>query len=112
MKKFYLAPLNAYQYISALLPASCRYYPSCSEYAKWQFELNRVDKALVQTTLRILRCNQLFDGGIDYPVIRYKAPRLLDLVNHNFGTIRIKYWFVPNLKKQYYVIKDYNAYNN
>jgi len=37
MKNIYTAPIKAYQYISKLLPANCRYYPSCSEYAKWQF---------------------------------------------------------------------------
>ena len=107
MKKFYLAPLNAYQYISRLLPASCRYHPSCSEYAKWQFELNRADRALAQTTLRILRCNQLFDGGIDYPLIRYKAPKTLCLAKN---IEKIKYWFVPKDRELFYVIKDYGAY--
>jgi len=107
VKKFYLAPLNAYQYLSRLLPPSCRYYPSCSEYAKWQFELNRADKALAQTTLRILRCNQLFEGGIDYPIIRYKSPRVLCLAK---SIKKIKYWFVPKEKGLFYVIKDYEAY--
>ena len=104
MKNFYLAPLKAYQYISKMLPANCRYYPTCSEYAKWQFELNRADKALVQTTLRILRCNQLFDGGIDYPIIKYTPPKLLCLTRERF---KIKYWLVPKEKNRYYVIKDY-----
>ncbi len=108
MKKFYLAPLNAYQYISRLLPASCRYHPSCSEYAKWQFELNRVDKAFAQTTLRILRCNQLFDGGIDYPIIAYRTPHLLCLTTTNIK--KMKYWFVPKGQGLFYVIKDYGAY--
>jgi len=107
IKKFYLAPLNAYQYISALLPGSCRYYPTCSEYAKWHFELNRPDKALLQSTLRILRCNQLFDGGIDYPLISYKKPKLLCL-NQNIKYI--KYWFFPKEKNIFYVIKDYSSY--
>ena len=109
MKRFYLAPLNAYQYISSLLPASCRYYPTCSEYAKWQFELNRADKALLQTTLRILRCNQLFDGGIDYPMIKYTPPKLLCLAKSSF---RIKYWIVPTKSKRFYVIKDYEYSRN
>jgi putative membrane protein insertion efficiency factor len=108
MKRFYQIPLNAYQSISRLLPASCRYHPSCSEYAKWQFELNRVDKAFAQTTLRILRCNQLFDGGIDYPVIAYKAPHLLCLATN---IKKMKYWFVPQGKGLFYVIKDYGAYS-
>ena len=109
MKKFYLTPLHAYQYISRLLPASCRYYPTCSEYAKWQFELNRADKALVQTTLRILRCNQLFDGGIDYPIIKYTPPKLLCLVTKSF---QIKYWIIPTKDNRFYVIKDYNYISN
>jgi len=107
MKKFYLAPLNAYQYISRMLPGSCRYYPSCSEYAKWNFELNRADKAFAQSALRILRCNQLFIGGIDYPVIKYNRPKLLMLTQKQE---KIKYWFFPKEKNLFYVIKDYNAY--
>lgn len=106
MKNFYLAPLNAYQYVSKLLPGSCRYYPTCSEYAKWHFELNSPHKALVQSTLRILRCNQLFAGGIDYPIIHYHPPKLLCL-NQNLK--QVKYWLVPKEKGLYYVIKDYEA---
>ena len=107
MKKFYLAPLNAYQYVSRLLPGNCRYYPTCSEYAKWQFELNSVHKAFAQSGLRILQCNQLFAGGIDYPVIKYSPPKLLCLARK---TPKIKYWFFPKRKKRFYVIKDYNDY--
>ena len=105
LKKLFLSPLKGYQYISKMLPASCRYYPTCSEYATWQFEVNRTDKALVQTTLRILRCNQLFEGGIDYPIIRYTQPHLLLL---SLQKIKIKYWLVPKDKKNFYLIKDYD----
>lgn len=106
-RKFYLIPLTAYQYISRLLPGSCRYYPSCSEYAKWHFELNSPHKAFAQSGLRILRCNQLFEGGIDYPLIKYKTPCLLTL-NQNLKNI--KYWIVPKEKNLFYIIKDYDAY--
>lgn len=106
-KKFYLTPLLAYQYISRLLPASCRYYPTCSEYAKWQFELNRADRAFIQSGLRILRCNQLFVGGIDYPIIKYRVPKLLSLSKKK---IEIKYWLYPKDKNLFYIIKDYNSY--
>jgi putative membrane protein insertion efficiency factor len=105
--KFFTLPIKGYQYISKMLPASCRYYPTCSEYAKWQFECNRVDKALAQTTLRILRCNQLFDGGIDYPIVKYTVPLLLNLSQTE---LKIKYWIVPKKKDLFYVIKDYDAY--
>jgi putative membrane protein insertion efficiency factor len=108
MKKIFLAPLNAYQYVSKMLPASCRYYPSCSEYAKWQFELNAPHKAFVQSGLRILRCNQLFIGGIDYPIIKYTPPKLINLSQKNRA---IKYWFFPKEKNLFYVIKDYESYN-
>jgi len=107
MKKFYLAPINAYQYISRLLPGSCRYYPTCSEYAKWNFELNAPHKALAQSGLRILRCNQLFEGGIDYPVVKYTPPKLLCLCQE---LKEIKYWIIPKKKNLFYVIKDYSAY--
>lgn len=102
--KLFILPIKGYQYVSKMLPASCRYYPTCSEYAKWQFEFNRVDKALFQTTTRILRCNQLFAGGIDYPIIKYKEPQLLNLVQN----CHIKYWIVPCRKKLFYIIKNFN----
>jgi len=86
-----------------MLPANCRYYPTCSEYGKWQFEFNRADKALAQTTLRILRCNQLFAGGIDYPVVKYTAPHLLKLQQH----ITIVYWLIPKENNDCYIVKDF-----
>ncbi len=42
--------------------------------------------------LRILRCNQLFDGGIDYPKISLKP----DLsAGFSSAPTDIRYWFVP-----------------
>ncbi len=106
IKKFFIAPIKGYQYISKMFPASCRYYPTCSEYAKWQFETNRMDKALAQSTLRILRCNQLFAGGIDYPIVEFKPPKvILQKPNHSF---QIKYWFFPKANGKYYVIKTHS----
>jgi len=104
LSKFFLIPIKGYQYISKMLPASCRYYPTCSEYAKWQFEFNRVDKALFQTSKRILCCNQLFAGGIDYPVVNYKKPKLIELQQN----LKVKYWIVPYEKKLFYIIKNFN----
>ena len=103
LNKFFIAPIKGYQYISKMLPANCRYYPTCSEYGKWQFQFNRADKALAQTTLRILRCNQLFAGGIDYPLVNYTTPKLLTLKQE----INVAYWIVPNQKGLFYIIKDF-----
>lgn len=118
IKKFWVAPIVGYQYISRMLPAGCRYYPTCSEYAKWSFEMEGAHKALYHSTLRILSCNQLFDGGIDYPVIAYKRVPFLTLtpyLNIICGKMKIKYWIVPKINKRnekdrYYIIKDHNAY--
>jgi len=87
-------PLKFYQkYLTLLGFGSCRYYPTCSEYAKWQIETNpNLFKALFSSLVRILRCNQLFDGGIDYPRIscNHIAPAPPDGKRRN-----VKYWFVP-----------------
>jgi len=115
-KKFFIAPIKGYQYISKMLPANCRYYPTCSEYAKWQFEFNAPHRALTASTLRILRCNQLFDGGIDYPVVIFAPPVIPALlkVNTFCGKMKIIYWLIPKEEAhfQFYVIKDFDAINN
>jgi len=108
IKKFFITPIKGYQYLSKMLPASCRYYPTCSEYAAWQFEFNRPDKALLQSTLRILRCNQLFAGGIDYPIVSYSPPLLLTLSKES---IKVKYWLIPTKRDLFYVIKDYEFFS-
>ncbi|MEA3491104.1 MAG: membrane protein insertion efficiency factor YidD [Campylobacterota bacterium] len=115
--RFWIAPITGYQYISQVLPGSCRYYPTCSEYAKWSFETTSPHRAMLSTTLRILSCNQLFPGGIDYPVISYKIPSLLMMTPYlNFlcGKMKVKYWIVPKIDSKkadrYYVIKDHNAH--
>ena len=101
--KFWIAPIKGYQYISKMLPAGCRYYPTCSEYAKWSFETSPAHIALYHSSLRILSCNPLFDGGIDYPLITYKVPSCIVPYTK---TIRLKYWFVPKIQSptKYFVI--------
>jgi putative membrane protein insertion efficiency factor len=116
-KKFYQTPIKGYQFVSKMLPASCRYYPSCSEYASWQFEFNAPHKAFVASSLRILRCNPFFKGGIDYPLLEFMPPKTSCLLNFNpfCGKIKIVYWLVPqNMDKtntHYYVLKDFDAIN-
>jgi putative membrane protein insertion efficiency factor len=112
---FWIAPIKGYQYISRMLPASCRYYPTCSEYAKWQFEFNAPHKALFASSLRILRCNQLFKGGIDYPVVDFRPQKSADLLHFNryCGKIDVIYWLVPQSttpnNTHYFVVKDFDA---
>ncbi len=115
MKNIFIAPITGYQYISKMLPANCRYYPTCSEYAKWQFEFNAPHKALLASTTRILRCNQLFDGGIDYPVVTFHPPKTFPSlkINDFCGKMKVIYWFVPKdtSRSQFYILKDFDAIN-
>ena len=117
LKNFYITSIKGYQYISKMLPANCRYYPTCSEYAKWQFEFNVPHKALAASSLRILRCNQFFKGGIDYPLVEMhpQKPSCLLTFNTEYGKIDILYWFVPKSTEpnntHYYVVKDFDAIN-
>ncbi len=107
-KKFFQAPIRGYQYISRMLPGSCRYYPTCSEYAKWQFEFNPPHRAMLASGLRILRCNQLFEGGIDYPLTRILPEKhpCLCRPNRFYGKISIQYWLLPKDTETYYIVKD------
>ena len=111
IKNFYLTPIRGYQYVSKMLPASCRYYPSCSEYAAWQFEFNAPHKALMSSTIRILRCNPLFKGGIDYPIVTFTPKKTSSVLSFNaeYGKINVTYWFIPKNNNNYYIVKDFDA---
>ncbi|MFM8351616.1 MAG: membrane protein insertion efficiency factor YidD [Actinomycetales bacterium] len=60
--------------ISPLLPASCRFYPSCSAYALDALRVHGSAKGSVLAGWRLLRCNPWNRGGID-PVPQYGAWR-------------------------------------
>ena len=66
MRTFFILLIRGYQAgISPLLPASCRYYPSCSSYAIEAFERHGVLRGLYLTTARLLRCHPFHVGGYD-----------------------------------------------
>ncbi|MCS6998641.1 MAG: membrane protein insertion efficiency factor YidD [Aquificaceae bacterium] len=54
-------------FISPIYPPSCRYYPSCSNYALMAVEKYGVLRGTLKALWRILRCNPLSKGGVDYP---------------------------------------------
>jgi hypothetical protein len=59
----------AYQYgISPLLWPSCRYTPSCSEYAKQAIERYGLWCGLRMGIGRLLRCHPFHPGGYDPPI--------------------------------------------
>lgn len=68
MKKLLIRTIRLYQrYISPLKKPCCRFYPSCSQYAVMAIEKYGVLRGGFKAVLRILRCNPLFKGGIDFP---------------------------------------------
>lgn len=46
-------------------PPTCRYSPTCSNYAKEAFETRHLFPAFFLSAWRILRCNPLSKGGYD-----------------------------------------------
>ena len=58
--------LKFYQkFVSPLLPASCRHYPTCSSYSIEAFQIHGFFTGLYLTVKRILKCNPFFEGGYD-----------------------------------------------
>ncbi|ESQ49144.1 hypothetical protein EUTSA_v10021669mg [Eutrema salsugineum] len=63
-----LAMLSFYKReISPVLPRSCRYVPTCSEYSMEAYKKYGVLKGTVLTTWRLCRCNPLGGSGFDPP---------------------------------------------
>nr|WP_183987943.1 membrane protein insertion efficiency factor YidD [Deinobacterium chartae] len=53
----YLSPLKG--------QPSCRFYPTCSQYALEALEVHGALKGTFLTTVRILKCHPLHPGGFD-----------------------------------------------
>ncbi len=47
------------------LAGSCRFYPSCSEYAIEAFRLHGPLRGLMLSSRRVMRCHPLSSGGLD-----------------------------------------------
>jgi uncharacterized protein len=53
--------------ISPLLPRSCRFTPTCSEYARLALLKHGLLRGTVLTTFRLLCCQPFHSGGVDLP---------------------------------------------
>ncbi len=51
--------------ISPVLPPTCRFTPSCSNYASQAFEKYNFFKAMKLSIFRILKCHPFHPGGND-----------------------------------------------
>ncbi|MEA4870021.1 MAG: membrane protein insertion efficiency factor YidD [Christensenella sp.] len=66
MKRAMIAIVRGYKkYISPLLPPSCRFTPTCSEYAIEAIQKHGAWKGGLLAIWRILRCNPFCKGGYD-----------------------------------------------
>ena len=66
MKTLALMLLAAYKrWVSPLLPPSCRYVPTCSEYAMEAVERYGVLRGGCMAAWRLLRCHPFVKGGYD-----------------------------------------------
>jgi hypothetical protein len=66
MRGLFILLIKGYQkIISPVLPPSCRFYPTCSEYGTEAITKYGVIKGGFMAAWRILRCNPLSKGGYD-----------------------------------------------
>jgi uncharacterized protein len=66
MKTFGLWLLRGYKrWISPAFPPSCRYVPTCSEYAMEAVERYGVVRGGAMAAWRLLRCHPFAKGGLD-----------------------------------------------
>jgi uncharacterized protein len=68
MKFLALIPIRIYQLcISPFVGCSCRFYPSCSEYAAEAIKKHGLVKGSWLAVKRIGKCGPWHPGGIDLP---------------------------------------------
>ena len=66
MSRLFVWFICAYQkLISPLVGPSCRFHPTCSEYAKEAIERHGVFRGIWLTLKRISKCHPLGDSGFD-----------------------------------------------
>ena len=66
MRVVLLAPIRLYQRVlSPLMPARCKYHPTCSEYAVQAIRSYGILRGIVLATWRLVRCNPWSHGGVD-----------------------------------------------
>jgi len=46
---------------------TCKFHPSCSEYASQALRKHGLVKGSTKAAWRLLRCNPWSDGGVDHP---------------------------------------------
>ena len=66
MKTLLIGAVRVYQYaLRPMLGANCRFYPSCSDYAKEAIERHGALNGSWLATRRLCRCHPYHPGGFD-----------------------------------------------
>ena len=65
MKKLLLKLIDVYQRMPIAFHSRCKYYPTCSNYAKEAITKYGTIKGSFLAIKRILKCNPFSKGGID-----------------------------------------------
>ena len=69
LRKIFVIPILLYQYlISPLIPISCRFNPTCSQYSKEAIIKHGIFKGLILSIKRIIKCHPW--GGSGYAPVR------------------------------------------
>ena len=68
LKELLIYLISLYRrYISPLKPRTCRFYPTCSEYAILSLKKYGLLRGGAKAAWRVVRCNPFNPGGVDYP---------------------------------------------
>ena len=76
MKTVLLALLRGYQYVlRPMLGSNCRFYPSCSDYAREAIEQHGPLRGVWLAIRRVARCHPYHPGGFDPVPLKNSDPR-------------------------------------
>jgi putative membrane protein insertion efficiency factor len=62
---FIISLINFYQFVTLPFKPSCRFFPTCSEYAKEAFGIHGIFIGARLTLIRIFNCRPFGKSGID-----------------------------------------------
>jgi putative membrane protein insertion efficiency factor len=87
MKDKIIKMIHNYQISTKSKNPTCRYHPSCSNYAIQAYENYDVLTASALSLWRILRCNPLSNGGYD-PIPKYKKAFKEQQIKEKFNPLK------------------------